>query len=63
MDNPRVVEIYKQARKDFEEFVGETPEDYKVLLFIDPDLHTSCIKLWSSVEVRSQFFLKNKLKT
>jgi len=41
LDNPRVVEIYKQARKDFEEFVGETPEDYKVLLFIDPELHTS----------------------
>ena len=41
MDNPRVVEIYKQARKDFEEFVGDTPEDYKVLLFIDPELHTS----------------------
>ncbi len=41
MDNPRVVKIYQQARKDFEEFVGETPEDYKVLLFIDPDLHTS----------------------
>ena len=41
MDNPRVVEIYKQARKDFEEFVGETPEDYKVLVFIDPELHSS----------------------
>ncbi|MFW9922529.1 MAG: hypothetical protein ACFFDW_04475 [Candidatus Thorarchaeota archaeon] len=41
MDNPRVVEIYLQARKDFAEFVGETPEDYKVLLFIDPELHNS----------------------
>ena len=36
-----MVEIYLQARKDFEEFVGETPEDYKVLLFIDPELHNS----------------------
>ncbi|MBN1329700.1 MAG: hypothetical protein JXA54_09530 [Candidatus Heimdallarchaeota archaeon] len=41
MDNPRVVEIYKQARKDFEEFVGECPEDYKVLVFVDPELHAS----------------------
>ncbi|NHJ85309.1 MAG: hypothetical protein FK734_07590 [Asgard group archaeon] len=41
MDNPRIVDIYLQARKDFEEFVGETPEDYKVLLFIDPELHAS----------------------
>ncbi|MBD3189369.1 MAG: hypothetical protein GF308_01935 [Candidatus Heimdallarchaeota archaeon] len=41
MDNPRLVKIYKQARKDFEEFVGETPEDYRVLVFIDPELHGS----------------------
>ncbi|MHA1212438.1 MAG: hypothetical protein ACTSSH_08255 [Candidatus Heimdallarchaeota archaeon] len=41
MDNPRVVKIYQQARKDFEEFVGECPEDYKVLIFIDPELHAS----------------------
>jgi hypothetical protein len=39
--NPRLVEIYKQARKDFADFVGETPEDYKVLVFIDPELHSS----------------------
>ncbi|MHA1503702.1 MAG: hypothetical protein ACTSPT_00770, partial [Candidatus Heimdallarchaeota archaeon] len=41
MDNPRLVDIYNQARKDFEEFVGETPEDYKVLVFVDSDLHSS----------------------
>ncbi|MHA1244411.1 MAG: hypothetical protein ACTSP7_07525 [Candidatus Heimdallarchaeota archaeon] len=41
MDNPRLVDIYNQARKDFEEFVGETPEDYKVLIFVDSDLHSS----------------------
>lgn len=45
MDNPRLVEIYLQARKDFEEFVGETPEDYKVLVFIDPELHNSMYKV------------------
>jgi len=41
LDNPRLVDIYNQARKDFEEFVGETPEDYKVLVFVDSDLHSS----------------------
>ncbi|MHA2358539.1 MAG: hypothetical protein ACXABK_07210, partial [Candidatus Heimdallarchaeaceae archaeon] len=45
MDKPRVIEIYQQARKDFEEFVGECPEDYKVLLFIDPELHTSLYQI------------------
>ncbi|NHJ39741.1 MAG: hypothetical protein FK731_06880 [Asgard group archaeon] len=45
MDKPRVVEIYQKARKDFEEFVGECPEDYKVLLFIDPELHSSLYQI------------------
>ena len=45
LDNPRVVEIYKKARQDFEDFVGECPEDYKVLLFIDPELHASLYKI------------------
>ncbi len=45
MDNPRLVEIYNQARKDFEDFVGEVPEDYKVLVFIDPELHSSLYQI------------------
>ena len=67
MDNPRVVEIYKQARKDFEEFVGETPEDYKVLLFIDPDLHTSLYQVielgGSPFAVLSQEMIDNLRKS
>jgi hypothetical protein len=45
LDKPRVEEIYLKARKDFEEFVGECPEDYKVLVFIDPELHQSLYKV------------------
>ena len=45
MDNPRLVKIYLQARNDFEEFVGEAPEDYKVLVFIDPELHSSLYQI------------------
>ncbi|MEA2071819.1 MAG: hypothetical protein U9O98_11095 [Asgard group archaeon] len=45
MDKQLLVKIYKQARKDFKSFVGETPEDYKILVFIDPDLHGSLYQI------------------
>jgi hypothetical protein len=45
LDKQRVIEIYQQARQDFKDFVGETPEDYKVLLFIDPELHNSLYQI------------------
>ncbi|NHJ05008.1 MAG: hypothetical protein EAX90_09300 [Candidatus Heimdallarchaeota archaeon] len=67
MDNPRVVKIYLQARKDFEEFVGETPEKYKVLLFIDPELHNSLYQVMelggSPHAVLSQEMIENLRKS
>lgn len=67
MDNPRVVEIYKQARKDFEEFVGDTPEEYKVLVFIDPELHSSLYQVMelggSPHAVLSQEMIENLRKS
>ncbi|NHJ48859.1 MAG: hypothetical protein FK733_13830 [Asgard group archaeon] len=67
MDKPRVVEIYQKARKDFEDFVGECPEDYKVLIFIDPDLHTSLYKVMelggSPHAVLSQEMIESLRKT
>ena len=36
-----IVRVYNLAREDFKHLVGETPENYRVLLFINPDLHVS----------------------
>ncbi|MCG3223073.1 MAG: hypothetical protein H7647_01300, partial [Candidatus Heimdallarchaeota archaeon] len=36
-----IVRVYNLAREDFKVLVGETPENYRVLLFVNPDLHIS----------------------
>ncbi|MCK5304874.1 MAG: hypothetical protein KAJ72_06470, partial [Candidatus Heimdallarchaeota archaeon] len=36
-----IVRVYNLAREDFKALVGETPENYRVLLFVNPDLHVS----------------------
>ena len=36
-----IVHVYNLAREDFRNLVGDTPENYRVLLFINPDLHVS----------------------
>jgi len=36
-----IVDIYLKARDDFSKLVGECPENYKVLVFINPVLHVS----------------------
>lgn len=36
-----IVRVYNLAREDFKVLVGETPENYRVLLFVNPDLHVS----------------------
>ena len=36
-----IVETYLKARKDFEHLVGGSPENYRILLFINPELHIS----------------------
>lgn len=41
----QVVDIYLQAREDFKAIVGECPENYRVLIFINPDLHIAVNKV------------------
>ncbi|UJG42556.1 MAG: hypothetical protein K9W46_09155 [Candidatus Heimdallarchaeum endolithica] len=36
-----IINVYLKARKDFLELVGETPENYRILIFLNPDLHIS----------------------
>ena len=38
---PNIIDIYQKVRNDFKELVGETPEDYRVLVFLNPELHVS----------------------
>ncbi|MHA1259285.1 MAG: hypothetical protein ACTSSG_05705 [Candidatus Heimdallarchaeaceae archaeon] len=37
----QVINTYLKAREDFKHLVGATPENYRVLLFINPELHVS----------------------
>ena len=36
-----VIEVYNKAREDFKTLVGETPENYRILIFINPEMHIS----------------------
>ncbi|MHA1778149.1 MAG: hypothetical protein ACTSYN_01115, partial [Candidatus Heimdallarchaeaceae archaeon] len=41
----QIVEVYLKAREDFRSIVGECPENYRVLVFINPDLHVAVNKV------------------
>ena len=41
MNNDLFIEAYKEARQTTENLLGTTPEDYKILLFVDPELYNS----------------------
>ncbi len=43
-----IIEVYKKARADFKELLGDTPEQYKVLVFINPEIHVSLNKVMES---------------
>ncbi len=36
-----IIVVYQNAREDFKTLVGETPENYRVLIFLDPEMHVS----------------------
>ena len=36
-----IIVIYQNARDDFKTLVGETPENYRVLIFLNPEMHVS----------------------
>ena len=36
-----IVEVYQKAKADFRFLVGSNPENYRVLIFINPELHVS----------------------
>ena len=36
-----IIVVYKNAREDFKTLVGETPENYRVLIFLNPEMHVS----------------------
>ncbi len=36
-----VIEVYKKSREDFQKLVGTTPENYRILLFVNPEMHVS----------------------
>jgi hypothetical protein len=36
-----VIEVYNKARDDFKTLVGETPENYRILVFVSPEMHIS----------------------
>ncbi len=36
-----IVSVYNEARTDFKTLVGETPENYRILIFINPEMHVS----------------------
>ncbi len=39
----KLIEVYNRARESVNSIVGTTPEDYKLLMFVDPSLYDSVI--------------------
>ncbi len=43
-----IITVYQKAREDFKTLVGDTPENYRVLLFLNPEIHISVNRVLES---------------
>ncbi|MHA1305517.1 MAG: hypothetical protein ACTSPI_17595, partial [Candidatus Heimdallarchaeaceae archaeon] len=43
-----IIAVYQKAREDFKELIGDTPEEYKILVFLNPDIHVSVNRVMES---------------